>query len=72
MIVSLGWTLVLRESDHPLGCLTNSSAADDTAGLNMRLRHYMEHIREYHAVSTTFTVTCGMNGCLRQFKTSSA
>lgn len=28
----------------------------------------MEHIREYHAISTTFFITCGMNGCLRRFK----
>ncbi len=28
----------------------------------------MEHIREHHAVSTTFSNTCGMNGCLRHFK----
>lgn len=28
----------------------------------------MEHIREYHAVSMTFTIPCGINGCLRQFK----
>ena len=28
----------------------------------------MEHVTEYHAVSPTFAITCGMNGCLHKFK----
>ena len=28
----------------------------------------MEHGRKHHAVSPTFAIICGMNGCLRKFK----
>ena len=34
----------------------------------MKLKHYMEHIRECHAYSPAFAITCGLNGCPRTFK----
>ncbi len=27
----------------------------------------MQHIREFHAYSPAFTITCGLNGCPRTF-----
>ncbi len=39
-----------------------------TANLNMKLRDYMQHIRECHTYSPSFEITCGMNGCPKRFK----
>ncbi len=39
----------------------------DTAPFNMKLKHYIQHIKEYHAHSPTFSITCGLYGCPRTF-----
>lgn len=42
---------------------------EDTAHMNMQLKHYMAHIRDCHSYLPGFSITCGMYGCPRQFKT---
>lgn len=34
----------------------------------MQLKHFVAHIRDHHAHSPTFSITCGMYGCPRTFR----
>lgn len=38
----------------------------------MKLRHYIEHIKECHSYLPGFSITCGLYGCPRNFSSFSS
>lgn len=41
---------------------------EQTAHLNFTLSTFLRHVELFHSHEPTFLITCGLNGCLRQFR----